>query len=113
MSNLTKLSASDRLMELAPKYETLVKQGGEIELLPQEEEILCADWIDMEDYAVQGVWTQSPLYKEMNRAMIDAARKGIEYSSSKDGDEAHGFVSKVLPVGFRPGSNAIYVSSKL
>mmetsp|Transcript_29997 Transcript_29997/g.45144 ORF Transcript_29997/g.45144 Transcript_29997/m.45144 type:complete len:398 (-) Transcript_29997:75-1268(-) len=101
------------LCKLAPKYETLVKQGGEIELLPQEEEILCADWIDMEDYAVQGVWTQSPLYKEMNRAMIDAARKGIEYSSSEDGDEAHGFVSKVLPVGFRPGSNAIYVSSKL
>eukprot|EP00984_Skeletonema_dohrnii_P013612 scaffold5635_cov140-Skeletonema_dohrnii-CCMP3373.AAC.8 len=101
------------LCKLAPKYETLVKQGGEIELLPQEEEILCADWIDMEDYAVQGVWTQSPLYKEMNRAMIDAARKGIEYSSNEDGDEAHGFVSKVLPVGFRPGSNAIYVSSKL
>lgn len=51
------------LCKLAPKYETLVKQGGEIELLPQEEEILCADWIDMEDYAVQGVWSQSPLYK--------------------------------------------------
>jgi len=102
------------LCKLATKYETLVNQGGEIELLPQEEEILCADWIDMEDYAVQGVWTQSPLYKEMNRAMINAARKGIEYSSSsEDGDEAHGFVSKVLPVGFRPGSNAIYVSSKL
>jgi len=101
------------LCKLAPKYETLVKQGGEIELLPQEEEILCADWIDLEDYAVQGVWSQSPLCKEMNKAMINAARKGISYSSSGDGDEAHGFVSKVLPVGFRPGNNAIYVSSKL
>ena len=104
------------LCSLQPKYEQLLKQGGEIELLPQEEEILCADWIDLEDYAVQGLWTQSPLYKEMNRAMINAARKGIDYSKpgEEDGDdEAHGFVSKVLPVGFRTGSNAIYVSSKL
>ena len=54
----------------------------------------------------------------MNGAMIRAARRGIVFSgddsgSSDDDDEAHGFVAKNLPVGFRPGRNTIYVSSKL
>lgn len=98
------------LCKLAPKYEERLKEGGEVELLPQEEEILMADWIDMDFYANQETWKESPLYKEMNGAMIHAARNGIEYSSR---DESHGFVAKKLPVGFRPGSNTIYVSSKL
>lgn len=117
------------LCKLDPKYEKALREGKDIELLPQEEEILCADWIDMDDYAVQGVWRESPLYKEMNGAMLKAARHGIEYSggiapngeksddkkeeSSEEDDAAHGFVAKNLPVGFRPGSNTIYVSSKL
>ena len=98
------------LCKLAPKYEEKLVEGGEVELLPQEEEILLADWIDMEFYANQDTWKESPLYKEMNGAMIQAARQGIEYSSR---DKSHGFVAKKLPVGFRPGSNTIYVSSKL
>jgi hypothetical protein len=69
-----------------------------------------ADWIDMEFYANQDTWKESPLYKEMNGAMIRAAQQGIEYSPS---EESHGFVAKKLPVGFRPGSNTIYISSKL
>mmetsp|Transcript_24828 Transcript_24828/g.52620 ORF Transcript_24828/g.52620 Transcript_24828/m.52620 type:complete len:432 (+) Transcript_24828:163-1458(+) len=120
------------LCKLTPEQEENVKQGGEVELLPQEEEILMADWIDMEDYAQQMVWRESPLYKEMNGAMIKAAKKGITYSTSsssgdvasdctlngedggeEDDDESHGFVAKNLPVGFRPGKNTIYVSSKL
>ena len=67
--------------------------------------------------SLKGVWSESPLYTEMNGAMIRAARRGIVYSgdigSSDDDDEAHGFVAKNLPVGFRPGRNTIYVSSKL
>ena len=107
------------LCRLAPEAEERVRNGGEVELLPQEEEILQADWIDMEDYATQGVWRESPLYRTMNGAMLKAAKKGISYSSLNgdeggDGDnESHGFVAKNLPVGFRPGSNTIYVSSKL
>lgn len=69
--------------------------------------------INMSKYATRFSHITCLLYTEMNKAMLNAARKGIEYSSSENGDEAHGFVSKVLPVGFRPGSNAIYVSSKL
>lgn len=104
------------LCKLDPKYNELINEGKDIELIPQEEEILCADWIDMEDYAGQNVWRESPLYKEMNKAMLRAASKGIEYTASSeegDNDQTHGFVAKNLPVGFRPGSNTIYVSSKL
>ncbi|KAL9187425.1 hypothetical protein ACHAXT_001528 [Thalassiosira profunda] len=107
------------LCRLAPEAEERVRNGGEVELLPQEEEILQADWIDMEDYATQGVRRESPLYRTMNGAMLKAAKKGISYSSLNgdeggDGDDgSHGFVAKNLPVGFRPGSNTIYVSSKL
>lgn len=99
------------LCKLSPKYEQRLEEGGDIELLPQEEEILCADWIDMEDYAHQSVWKESPLYKEMNGAMLRVAQRGIEYSSDTNNNE--GFVAKELPVGFRPGSNTIYVSSRL
>ena len=103
------------LCKLAPEYEQRLKEGGDVDLLPQEEEILMADWIDFEFYAHQGVWKESPLYKEMNGAMLRAAKKGIYYSNSVDDDnrESHGFVAKDLEVGFRPGRNTIYVSSKL
>lgn len=113
------------LCKLAPEYDESIKQGGDVELLPQEEEILMVDWMHMEDYANQLVWRESPLYNEMNGAMIRAARRGIQYSSSGssasdcsdgnvDGGDSHGFVAKNLPVGFgRPGNNTIYVSSKL
>lgn len=117
------------LCRLAPKYEEALRAGGDVELLPQEEEILMAKWMDFEHYANQKLWAASPLYKEMNRSMLRAVRRGIAYSSSSpegvagdrsdgnakgDGDdESHGFVAKNLPVGFRPGSNTIYVSSKL
>lgn len=98
------------LCKLAPKYEALLKQGGDIELLPQEEEILMAEFIDFEDYADQALWKDSPLYQEMNGAM----RKGIGIlAADEDGDESHGFIAKNLPVGYRPGSLTIYVSSEL
>lgn len=115
------------LCRLAPKYEEIIRAGGEVELSPQEEEILAADWIDVEDYAEQDVWRESPLYNEMNGAVIRAARMGTAYKSMGDvssdcmnddcsdgeDDGVHGFVAKNLPVGYRPGRNTIYVSSNL
>ena len=107
------------LCRLAPEYEERLKNGGELELRPQEEEIQSAEWIDMEDYSSQNIWRESSQYTEMNLAMLKAARRGISNSSttgekSDDGDESlpqgHGFVAKKLPVGFRPGHNTIYVS---
>jgi len=41
------------LCKLKPEYEEKVKEGESIVLLPQEEEILMADWIDMDFYANQ------------------------------------------------------------
>mmetsp|Transcript_10369 Transcript_10369/g.19080 ORF Transcript_10369/g.19080 Transcript_10369/m.19080 type:complete len:439 (-) Transcript_10369:615-1931(-) len=114
------------LCKLAPECEERIRVGGEVELLPQEEEILMVDWIEMEDYAEQLLWQQSPLYKVMNDAMFRAARSGFSVSSSGDetancsknsdddySEESHGFVAKNLPVGYRPGNITIYVSSKL
>jgi hypothetical protein len=107
------------LCKLAPEYERLLREGGEIDLVPQEEEILMADWIDFDSYAQQGLWKESPLYREMNRAMLRSIGKGgggfHSDSDDDDGDddEPHGFVAKNLDVGFRPGRNTIYVSSKL
>jgi hypothetical protein len=112
------------LCRLAPESEQRLREGGEVNLVPQEEEILMADWIDFEFYAHQGIWKESPLYKVMNGAMLHAAKRGIRYSNSSgddddddddddEDDESHGFVAKNLEVGFRPGRNTIYVSSKL
>jgi len=44
------------------KYEEGLRDGREIKLLPQEEEMLMADWMDMEEYSNQGPWTEIPLY---------------------------------------------------
>ena len=95
------------LCKLAPKYQAQVENGGEVELLPQEEEILEAKWMPLEEFANQPVWQESPLYREMNAAMFRAAE------GARNGDASPGFVGKNLPVGFRPGSNTVYVSSRL
>ena len=42
---------------------------------------MLAEWMDMEDYSQQHMWRESPLYKEMNGAMLKAARRGIAYSN--------------------------------
>lgn len=90
---------------LASKYVEGLNEGKDIELVPQEEEILDADWIEIEEYSNQSVWKESPLYKEMNGAILRAARRDV----ASEGQE--GFVAKNLPIGWRPGSNTIYVSS--
>jgi len=104
------------LCKLAPKYELLLERGEDIPLIPQEEEILKAEWIDYDTYANQGLWKGSPLYEEMNRVMMLAVKNNESMNDNNDdGDvnEVHGFVAKELDVGFRPGKQTIYVSSKL
>jgi len=56
------------------------------------------------------------LYEEMNRVMMLAVKNNESMNDNNDdGDvnEVHGFVAKELDVGFRPGKQTIYVSSKL
>lgn len=90
---------------LASKHVEGLKEGREIELVPQEEEILDADWIEIEDYINQSTWKDSPLYKEMNGKILRSARR----DAASEGPQ--GFIAKNLPIGWRPGSNTIYVPS--
>jgi len=104
-------------LRLSPKYSNDLKSGIEIELKPQEEEIADAKWVDMEEFFNQPLWTSSPLYNEMNAALKEAARKlhpslgtdSKSYDTVEYNQEVVGFVGKKLPVGFRPGSNVIFV----
>jgi len=103
------------LCRLAPSLEDAARAGGTVELSPQEEEIAQVDWIELEDYADQDLWKESPLYQELNGALILAARYGIEDGGNAQANNSltaggGGFVGKTLPLGYRPGSNTIYVS---
>jgi len=61
----------------------------------QEEEIAAIQWMPIEDYASQTVWQGSPLYKKMNQVMTVSPESG--FSEAK------------LEVGYRPGSQTLYI----
>mmetsp|Transcript_2347 Transcript_2347/g.2706 ORF Transcript_2347/g.2706 Transcript_2347/m.2706 type:complete len:133 (+) Transcript_2347:96-494(+) len=125
------------LLRLAPKYVDGLSNGIDVPLVPQEEEIAMVEWMEMEDYCNQDLWVGSPLYGELNNAIIRAANsfrsehgmelkqitstetttipnKTVTQDCNEDGgvdvDAQCGFVAKNLPVGFRPGANTIYLS---
>eukprot|EP00978_Attheya_sp_CCMP212_P049471 scaffold669171_cov75-Attheya_sp.AAC.1 len=113
------------LLKLGPVHMAQLEQGKEVPLAPQEEEIKEAAWVEKEAYANQELWIDSPLYKEMNRAMFQAAAAAGNsipdtiadttdtslLASTGRSKRVGGFVGKKLPVGFRPGTNTIYVSN--
>lgn len=76
----------------------------------QEEEIEAVMWMDMDEFCAQEVWQNSPVYKELNAAMVEAVR---DRGNDQNRAVAAGFETKILPVGFRPGNNAIFVPAKL
>lgn len=96
------------------KYRNDIDAKRDIVLTPQEEEIAAATWIELEQFTGQDIWMTSPLYKEMNDAMIRATKELIGGSNDHaNGEFLHappGFVAQTLPIGFRPGTNTIYVS---
>lgn len=106
------------LLHLSQAYKKQLEEGSEIPLVPQEEEIAEIKWMTMDEFAAQDLWQSSPLYKEMNDAMIRAAKSVIRESEDSKGancldgevDGQCGFVAKNLPVGFRHGSQTIYLS---
>lgn len=109
------------LLHLSPNYKKLLEQGKEVPLEPQEEEISEIKWMSMDDFASQDLWQSSPLYAEMNAAMIRVANSVIrETEGTKEENNGNcsdgmdvgqcGFVAKHLPVGFRRGSQTIYLS---
>mmetsp|Transcript_692 Transcript_692/g.1000 ORF Transcript_692/g.1000 Transcript_692/m.1000 type:complete len:411 (+) Transcript_692:64-1296(+) len=74
----------------------------------QEEEIADIDWKSIEEYASQDLWQGSPLYGEINRIMMKAAQQVDHHQPLPDA-----FVETKLPVGFRPGTNSLYMASKI
>jgi len=63
----------------------------------QQEEIADLTWMAPEEYANQELWSESPVYQELNASIIRAAKH-----------DTVGMVEVKLPVGFRPGSNTLY-----
>jgi len=74
----------------------------------QEEEIAAIDWKSIEEYSSQDLWQGSPLYGEINRIMKRAAQQVDHHKPLPDA-----FVEAKLPVGFRPGTNSLYMASKI
>lgn len=66
----------------------------------QEEEILDLTWMSPTEYANQELWSESPVYQELNASILRAAQH-----------ETAGMVQVTLPVGFRPGTNTLYMSA--
>ena len=52
------------LCKLTPEYEQRLKEGGEIDLVPQEEEILMADWIDLIHTRIRDFGREVPCTKK-------------------------------------------------
>jgi len=78
----------------------------------QEEELLDIRWMDIQEYMDQEVWRMSPLYREMNLQILNTAR-GIQDSNSSSTystTPVPGYIGKTLDIGWRPGSNTLYVS---
>ena len=108
------------LLHLSPAYKEGLAKGGEVQLVPQEEEIADIKWMTMEDYAAQDLWQGSPLYQEMNNSMMrvaysamrenDSDSNGATDGSKTDEGEQCGLIAKTLPLGWRPGSQTIYLS---
>ena len=106
------------LLRLDDYYDDILQSRGQIEMNPQVSEIADIQWLDMEYYMNQNTWVDSPLYRRMNEAMLDAAKAEglIEISNDTEtkvsNTPSH---SKICPykldVGFRPGSNTLYISS--
>ena len=92
---------------------------------PQEEEIAKIDWMDINEFSNQSLWVNSPLYSEMHTAIMRVVTDAKQNMKSDDdvaidvnGDvdknksytDNHGFIAKKLPLGYRDGSNTVYLS---
>ncbi len=108
-------------LHLSSKYHDLLKQNDDdgdskkkydIELIPQEEEIANISWMDVDEFANQPLWQQSPLYKELNGS-IQKFVKNDCCNGDGQSSQHHGLIAKTLPVGFRSGEQTVYLSSSL
>mmetsp|Transcript_9752 Transcript_9752/g.12353 ORF Transcript_9752/g.12353 Transcript_9752/m.12353 type:complete len:437 (+) Transcript_9752:320-1630(+) len=128
---------SDMFFVCSLKLSSKYNLEEEIPLVPQEEEIELISWMDVKDYANQGLWNESPLYQELNSVLFQAvasANRNDDTSSStstststtttsitaagtnskknhqQEQKSECGLIAKTLPLGFRPGEQTIYTS---
>jgi 8-oxo-dGTP pyrophosphatase MutT (NUDIX family) len=70
-------------------------ENAPFELCPAE--IAAVKWMPVRDYCAQERWQGSPVYMEMNRAILGASRQVL-------------FDAHTLPLGFAGGTNTLYKS---
>eukprot|EP00560_Eucampia_antarctica_P008364 CAMPEP_0197826636 /NCGR_PEP_ID=MMETSP1437-20131217/3572_1 /TAXON_ID=49252 ORGANISM="Eucampia antarctica, Strain CCMP1452" /NCGR_SAMPLE_ID=MMETSP1437 /ASSEMBLY_ACC=CAM_ASM_001096 /LENGTH=406 /DNA_ID=CAMNT_0043427157 /DNA_START=80 /DNA_END=1300 /DNA_ORIENTATION=+ len=75
-----------------------------ISFQPQASEIADIQWMDIHDFMNQSFWKDSPIQQQMHQVLHDLTN----HNDDNDNDNI-GFVSKKLPVGYRPGFHALYV----
>jgi 8-oxo-dGTP pyrophosphatase MutT (NUDIX family) len=91
-----------------------VKEGAShSELTPQPSEIAACQWMEPDAFLASQAKIMPPgtLYSELNRAAISAARRVSADAAAgrKDTAPAVGLVSRSMPMGFRPGTNRVYM----
>jgi len=74
-------------------------------LQAQEHEIADIQWMSVEEYANQEVWLKSPVYLELNQAILDASR------NQREGKPSPVVVPHKLNVGWTGGTNTVYRSN--
>merc|ERR1719330_1654654 len=76
------------LVTLDPKYnEASMITDHDIPLIAQEEEIAKIEWMDVDDYSNQELWSKSPLYQEVNAAMKRVVDEMTKDVSDTKGDQ--------------------------
>lgn len=91
-----------------------VKEGSShTDLTPQPSEIASCQWMEPDAFLASQAKIMPPgtLYSELNRAAISAARRvsADAAAGKKDTAPAIGLVSRSMPMGFRPGTNRVYM----
>jgi 8-oxo-dGTP pyrophosphatase MutT (NUDIX family) len=74
------------------------------DLQPCQHEIKAIQWMPVQEYADQEVWQMSPVYKELNQAVLD------HVDNQQQGKPTSLVASQQLSVGFTPDTNTVYRS---
>lgn len=72
-------------------------------IVPQEEEIIAADWLEPSTLFEQKLFQSSPIYKLIN----ELVQGEIDAQQGKQASQP-GMTMQKLPIGFRPGENCLY-----
>lgn len=73
-------------------------------LSPQEHEIADIKWMPVKDYAGQDLWQKSPVYLDLNQAILDCSK------NRQEGKPIPIVAARKLQVGFTNGTNTVYRS---